>query len=150
MARYSVTVANPLAPEVAFAKVADLSLLTEWDPGVASAEYETGETVALGTVWKVIVKGIGGAPIQLRYEVTELEPDTRMVAVADDSTLRSHDIISVEPDGEGGSLLTYDAELTMRGLFSPINLVLPLVFDKIGDKAAAGLVDHLGGRIVEQ
>ena len=148
MARYAVTLATPLPPAEAFEKVADLSRLTEWDPGVVSAAYQVGDSIAVGTIWKVIVKGFGGSPIKLHYEVTDLDPDVRMVAVADDKTLRSYDIISVAPDGDG-SRLTYDAELKMKGLFSPINMILPLIFDKIGDKAAQGLVEYLDGTIVD-
>jgi hypothetical protein len=57
----------------------------------------------------------------------------------------SLDTITVEPAPDGGSRVTYDAVLELRG---PLRLADPLLargFAQVGDRAAAGLRRHLDG-----
>ena len=91
----------------------------------------------------VTVKGVP-APITLRYETRLYEPDARLVVRADSATLTSVDEVTVVPDGDG-CIVTYDAELTLRGLLGVFDLGLRLVFGRIGDRAAAGLRKALDG-----
>ena len=51
-------------------------------------------------------------------------------------------------DDGGGSLVTYDAELTLKGLLGLADPLLAMAFERIGRRAERGLVDALGGQTV--
>ena len=56
----------------------------------------------------------------------------------------SLDRIDVTPDGDG-SLVRYDAELTLNGPLRVFDLFLKPAFGKIGDRANRGLIRALDG-----
>lgn len=142
MARYRTEQPFAGPPETAFDYLANFESVAEWDPGVSEATCLDEGPVGVGSRFRVVVRT---GP--LVYEVKELDPGRRIRLVAESSTLRSDDVISVLPV-DGGATVAYDAELSLRGwavVFSPF---LGLVFDRIGDKAAAGLrakLDDLAG-----
>ena len=152
MARYAMKVRTAKSPADAFAYMADLSNFVLWDPGVIGATQAIGDTPDLGSAYDVEVKRIGGS-MTLRYELTEFEPPHRFVARAESDKLTSVDIITVEADEVGddeeGSVVTYDAELSLNGAIAIGDPALQLAFNNIGDKAAAGLIRALDGVRVE-
>ena len=86
----------------------------------------------------------------LRYDTIAYdEAATTMTAFAENSLLTSEDTISVKPDGEG-SIVTYDALLKLKGLLGVSDPLLGLAFNRIGDRAAAGLVEALQGERVPE
>lgn len=94
--------------------------------------------VALGSRFRLVAAFLGRR-IPLEYRITAFERPARVVLRADDGKVRSTDEITVVP-ADGGSRVTYDAELTLAGpLGRAIDPVLGLVFRRIGDRAAAGL-----------
>jgi len=133
MARYRTEQPFAGPPEVAFAYLADFEHLSEWDPGVSEAVRLDDGPVAVGSRFRVVVKT---GP--LVYEVVELDPGRRIRLVAESATLRSDDVITVLP-AEGGATVVYDADLALRGWARVFGPLLGLVFDRVGDKAAAGL-----------
>ena len=143
MARYVTAVRTDMTPAAAFEYMADLRNFAEWDPGVTKVDQVTGDGAGADSVFDVTVKGVP-APITLRYETRLYEPDARLVVRADSATLTSVDEVTVVPDGDG-CIVTYDAELTLRGLLGVFDLGLRLVFGRIGDRAAAGLRKALDG-----
>ena len=62
--------------------------------------------------------------------------------------LTSLDRITVAPTADG-SVVTYDAELTLNGALGFADPLVGLVFDRIGERAADGLVKALDGHEVE-
>lgn len=133
MARYRTEQPFAGPPEVVFDYLSHFTSVAEWDPGVSEATRLDDAPLAVGARFRVVVKT---GP--LVYEVRELEPGRRIRLVAESGTIRSDDTITVEPIGDG-ALVTYDADVTLRGwavVFSPL---LGLVFQRVGDKAAAGL-----------
>jgi hypothetical protein len=85
----------------------------------------------------------------LRYDIVSYTAPTALTAFAETGLLSSRDTITVAPDG-AGSIVTYDAVLKLKG---PLGLADPLLrrsFDKIGDRAAAGLVAVLSGERVAE
>jgi ribosome-associated toxin RatA of RatAB toxin-antitoxin module len=143
MARYVTTIHSDWSPEEAFAFMADARNFAEWDPGVHRSKMVKGEEPAVGTAYDVTVTGA-----QLRYVTKEFEAPRRVVLEARSMLLRSYDVIDVEPRGDGCSV-TYDATLELAGPLGLIDPVLGLVFDRIGDRAAAGMAAALDGEIVE-
>jgi hypothetical protein len=143
MARYVTTVRTSWAPEVAFGYMADLRNFAEWDPGVRRVEQVDGDGPGEDSTFDVTVAGIG-RDLVLRYRTVEFTPATEVLVVARTSWLTSEDRITVVPEEDGGSSVTYDADLRLSGVLRPADLGLRLVFGRIGDRAAGGLRRVLG------
>ncbi len=146
MARYVAKVATNRSAEDAFAYMADLTNFADWDPGVVKAEAVAGAEGDPPREVDVTVKAITG-DLTLRYELTHHEPSTRAVAKAQNRFIRSLDIILVEATADG-CVVTYDAELTLRGPLAPFGGLLQPAFNRIGDKAAAGMATALDGTLL--
>ena len=56
--------------------------------------------------------------------------------------------VAVRPDG-AGSVVTYDAELTLRGPLALADPLLGIAFERLGDRAADGLVEFLAGERID-
>lgn len=136
MARYVTSVSSPLSVDEAFAYMADITHFVEWDPGIVRAVAVRGNTPGVGAAYDLTVKTIGTTV--MRYEMKEFIAPRRLVLESTTPFLKSLDVISVEPSGSG-SIVTYDAELTLRGPLRVFDLLLGLSFRVIGDRAAAGL-----------
>lgn len=138
MAHYEVTIPTKLSPEEAFDRLASVERFVEWDPGVTSGEQVEGNGPGVGSAYVLKVKSFVGSDLPLTYKTTAFDAPSRFVIVADEKSLRSDDVITVVPDGDG-CRVTYAADLQMKGAFGLVNPLLGLVFNRIGDKAAAGL-----------
>ena len=130
-----------MSAEEAFAYVADFRNLSEWDPGVSTSKMIEGSEPGVGTAYAVKT---GGA--FLVYETLEHDEPNKTVLQAITSLLRSYDVLTFI-DTDDGCDVTYDAKLDLRGLAALGNPMLGLVFNRIGDKAAAGLAKALNGAI---
>jgi carbon monoxide dehydrogenase subunit G len=147
VARYVVHVRTPMPPAEAFAYMADLTNFAEWDPGVDRVELVEGDGAGPGAAFDVAVK-LPGWTMTLRYDTVAFdEASTTMTAFAQNAWITSKDTITVEADGDG-SIVTYDAELKLRGLLGLSDPLLGLTFNRIGDRAAVGLVETLAGERV--
>ncbi len=147
MSRYVVHVRTSMPPAEAFAYMADLSNLADWDPGVERAEQVEGDGAGLGAAYDVDVK-VTLRTMTLRYDTVAYDGSSNtMTAVAVNALITSKDTITVEADGDG-SIVTYDAELTLKGLLGLANPLLGLAFNRIGDRAATGLIEALAGERV--
>lgn len=146
MARYLARVRTPLPPTEAFTYLADLSHFAEWDPGVERSEQVEGEGPGPDAAFDVDVKAPGRA-MTLRYDTIAYdEATTTMTAFAENSLLTSEDTISVTADGDG-SIVTYDAVLKLKGVLGVSDPLLRVAFNRIGDRAAAGLAETLEGEL---
>ena len=142
MARYVTKVKTPRSPQKAFAYMADLRNFAEWDPGVKAVEQVEGSGGGADAVFDVTVAGVVG-DLTLRYRTEEYDAPRNLLVVARSLIFTSIDRITVEPEGTG-SVVTYDADLRLNGPLRIGDLGLRLVFDRIGDRAAAGLRRVLG------
>lgn len=133
MAHFVTTVKTSLSAEEAFDYMTDLRNLADWDPGVSSSEKVGAGEVEKGSAFDVVASGA-----KLTYVLIEFDRPTRAIAEANTSRLRSYDVISIEPT-EDGSIVTWDATLTLKGVFKLAAPVLALLFDRIGAKAEEGL-----------
>ncbi|MDP3279143.1 MAG: SRPBCC family protein [Deltaproteobacteria bacterium] len=145
MARYVTSATTPLAPAEAFSYMADVTHFVEWDPGVKSVRRVTGGDCAVGTAYDLTVQA--GTKTVMRYEVTEHDAPRRILLVARTLFLTSVDEIRVEPSGSG-SIVTYDATLTLNGPLGGFDPLLRVAFRRIGDRAAAGLKRVLASKTV--
>ena len=146
MARYTVRIRSPLAPGVAFAFMADLTNFARWDPGVSRAEQVVGARPGPDAAYDVTVKGMRRP---LRYVTHEYDPPRRVVVQARSRLLTSLDEIAIATDG-AGSIVTYDARLTLNGPLTLFDALLAAPFRRVADRATAGLVDALDGTLLEE
>ena len=145
MARYVTTVRSAKTPREAFAYMADLRNFAEWDPGVKAVRQVEGSGGGPDSVFDVTVVA-PGPDLTLRYVTEEHDAPHNLLVVARSSVFTSIDRITVEPDGTG-SVVTYDADLSLNGVLRSGDLGLRLVFGQIGDRAAAGLRRVLGAQV---
>ncbi len=144
MARYVVHLRTPMPPAEAFAYMADLMNFADWDRGVDRVEQVKGDGPGPDAAFDVAVK-LPGRTMTLRYDTIAFDDaSATMTAFAENALLTSEDTITVEADGDG-SIVTYDAELKLKGLLALSDPLLGLTFKQIGDHAAAGLVEALDG-----
>jgi hypothetical protein len=145
MARYETSVATELSAAEAFAYMADVNHFVLWDPGVKRVRRVAGDGAGVGSAYDLTVQA-GGTTV-MRYEVKQYEPPHRLLLVARTAFLTSVDEIRVEASGSG-SIVTYDAELTLNGPLRLLDPLLRVAFRRIGDRAAAGLQRVLSGKAV--
>ena len=137
MSKYTVSVESSKSVEEAFAYMADLRNFANWDPGVLTVTHVAGDGAGTDSSVDVAVKSVGGGTV-LRYKTVEYDQPGNLLVKAQNSKFTSIDRITIVARGEG-SIVTYSAELLLNGWLSPLNPLLGLVFDRIGDRAAAGL-----------
>ncbi len=135
--RYRASVITLRHPDDAFKYMADFDNVAEWDPGVVEAERIGSGELGVGSRFRVVVAS-AGRKLPLEYRITEFDPPRLVVLLAQTATLRSLDKITVEPAPDGATV-TYDANLELLGPLRLFNPALALVFNRIGDRAAAGL-----------
>ena len=147
MARYRGTVISTRSAEDTFDYMADFANAAEWDPGTATAERLDTGPVGLGSVFRLGVR-VGSRTTSLDYRIVTFERPHRVVLLGESGTIRSEDTVTVVHAADGGSILTYDADLTLKGGFALANPFLGLFFDRIGDKGVGGIRATLGGPAV--
>jgi hypothetical protein len=141
MARYTATIDAPIDITDAFDYLAEFSSTEQWDPGVSEAEMLTPEPVGLGSRFRVVAS-LAGRPVPLTYEITEFDrPRTVTVRAENSSTISEDTITFTAPSTDPGSPISvrYDADLRLKGAFRIFEPVIGLMFNRIGDRAAAGL-----------
>mmetsp|Transcript_42595 Transcript_42595/g.86114 ORF Transcript_42595/g.86114 Transcript_42595/m.86114 type:complete len:196 (+) Transcript_42595:24-611(+) len=129
-----------------FDYMADFSNIAKWDPGVVSAVRDkrtasketgneqviykdlaqVGDSFSLITVFK-------GNEQPFKYTITELDRPHRLVLEGKSALFNAHDVIefsSVEgPDG--GVVIDYKLQLTLRGPLRPFTFLLALISDDL-------------------
>ena len=144
MARFTTSIHTELAPVEAFARVADLANLADWDPGVTTSTQVVGDGPGPDAEYDVT---LSTGSMTLRYVTTAFTGPRSVTYEAKASWFTSIDVISVEP-AEQGSIVTYDATLRLPLVLRLGDPILGLVFRRIGDAAAAGLRSALDGEFV--
>lgn len=143
MAQYVTTIETPKAADEAFAYMADLRNFEAWDPGVQRAVQVEGDGPGPDAEFDVTVNAPGKG-LTLRYRTTEYDAPRTVTVKASSTLFTSLDIITVEPT-ETGSIVTYDAELTLNGPLGLFDFALKSTFNKIGGRANDGLLRVLDG-----
>lgn len=146
MARYVGRVWTPKPPEEAFDYLADFTKVTEWDETAKSSVLLEGPPAgSVGARFAVSV-GFAGRTNEFEYATTVSQRPQRLVLRAETATILSEDEVSFRA-ADGGTEVTYDANLKPKGLLRVIDPILGLMFKRLGDNAAGGLARELGGRL---
>jgi hypothetical protein len=143
MARYATTIDSPRPQAEVFAYLSDFSTTQEWDPGVVEAERLDAGAIVVGSRVRVVADFMG-RQTPLVYEVTAVDPPSAITLRGENATVVSLDTMTFTPTPAGGTRIVYDADLTLKGPLRLADPLLKLVFNRIGDKAAAGLRGAVG------
>jgi hypothetical protein len=136
------TVTTGASVEDAFAFLADFSNAPAWDPGtVTSVPREEGGPKE-GLVYDLVVAW-GDRRLDMTYTITEFEPNAKIVLVGEGSTTKAVDTMTFVAVPDGGSAVTYQADISLKGALRLAEPFLGKKFTSLGDEAEAGILSEL-------
>ncbi len=144
MARYRGTVISKRSVGDTFDYLADFTNTAEWDPGTAAAERLDAGDVGPGSAFRLGIR-FGPRTLVLDYRIVAYDRPHRVVLLGESATVRSQDTVAVVPTADGGAVVTYTADLTLRGPYALVNPVLGRYVDRVGDQGIEGLRTVLAG-----
>src|ERR1700761_8631628 len=136
MARYRATIETERSPQDVFAYLSDFSTAAEWDPGVVEAE-RLGAALGEGAEFRLVAEFLGRRT-PLTYRIVEYNPPHAVTFLGENATVTSLDRITFKTTA-GGTQVTYDADLQLKGPLRLADPLLKLAFNRVGDRALAGL-----------
>jgi carbon monoxide dehydrogenase subunit G len=142
MARYTAKVTSPHPAAEIWSYLADLRSIAEWDPSVEKARLVSGDPGALDARYQLEV-GFLGSRVSLPYVAATAESPTRLVFTAETESVTVRDEARIRPNADGGTSLTWDAELRLKGARRLLDPLLRLAFNRLGSRAARGLHERL-------
>ncbi len=145
MARYRATVISTRSAEETFDYLADFSNAEEWDPGTATAVRLDDGPVGLGSAFRLGVR-VGTRVTPLEYRIVAFDRPHRVVLLAESGAVRSKDTVTITPAADGGSILSYEADLRLKGAWSAANGVLRSCSTASGPMAPTACATGSGGR----
>jgi carbon monoxide dehydrogenase subunit G len=119
------------SPEAVIEYLKDFSHAEEWDPGTQRCVRLDDGPLRVGSRWHNESK-IAGISTELIYELKELT-SRRIVLVGSNDTATSTDTITVDPHEGGGSQVTYEAVIEMKGPAKLATPAIKLVFEKVAN-----------------
>jgi carbon monoxide dehydrogenase subunit G len=137
MAHYEASLETSRPPAEMFAYLSDFSTTERWDPGVIEAERLGDELVRKGTEFRLLTSFLG-RKIPLIYRVVEYAPPSAVTFRGESSTVVSLDRITFEPSN-GGTRITYDADLALKGALKLADPLLRIAFKHVWARALSGL-----------
>ena len=141
MASYRASVETSLPIQEAFAYLSDFANAAEWDPGVVQAQRLDQGQIGEGSRFRLVARFMG-RDNELIYTITEFSAPDVVRFRGESPTVISDDRLSFETIA-GGTRLTYDAQLTLKGALRLADPLLALAFKPVGDRALAGLRGRL-------
>jgi carbon monoxide dehydrogenase subunit G len=141
MARYRAAFDTPREREDVFAYLSDFSTTEEWDPGVVEAERLNDAAIGEGTEFRLVAEFLG-RKTALTYRIVEYDPPHAVTFRGENATVISRDRITFKV-ADGSTLVTYDADLALKGPLRIGDPLLRLAFNRVGDRALAGLRNKL-------
>ena len=137
-----------LAPEAAFAFVADFAHAQDWDPGVATSERIDGGPVGVGARYRLGVR-LGGRVAPMEYRITVFEPSRLVVLAGEGSGVTAVDEIRFTPAGTG-TRIDYSADIRLGGLLRLVQPLLRGQFARLGRAALSGMKSTLDAQAADR
>jgi carbon monoxide dehydrogenase subunit G len=137
MAHYRASIDIQQPREEVFTYLSDFSTAREWDPGVVEAKRLNGQAIGEGTEFRLVAEFLGRKN-ELTYRIVEYDPPHAVTFLGENATVVSRDRITFESTAEA-TRVTYDADLALKGLLRIADPLLALAFNRVGDRALAGL-----------
>ena len=137
------TVTTDAPIERVFAYLADFSNSQEWDPGVKSSVAGDAGGPRLGQVYDLVVT-FGDRELEMTYEITAFKENRLVTLVGDGSTTHAVDTMEFAEVPDGGTAMTYTADIKLKGLLRFAEPFLGGRFKELIDEAEAGMATQLG------
>ncbi len=125
-----------------FDYTADFDNIEDWDPGVASSKRLDDGPLGVGSRFELMVS-FGASQIPMTYEITEYQPNERVVIIGRGEKLEAVDVIEFEDQGDGRTVVDYTADLSFHNFVKYLTPVMGPVFKRVGEKAVDGLAEAL-------
>lgn len=138
MARYVASVDTLWEREPAFDFLADFANIEHWDPSVLRARRLSDEPLEVGARFEIDFAMLG-RELPLVYETIEIERPRRVLLRAETPTAVSLDLMTFDVRPGGGTIVTYDADVSLKGPLRLLALPFRLLFRRLGDSARDGL-----------
>ncbi|WP_232248495.1 SRPBCC family protein [Streptacidiphilus rugosus] len=135
----SFRVGTPASTVVAYLE--DFAHTEEWDPGTVRCRRTDAGPVAVGARWQNTSR-FRGRETTLDYRLVTREPD-RLVFQGSNRSVSATDDMAIRPHGDG-TLVTYRATLTFKGVLRLAEPLLRGAFDDLADAVEARLPAVLG------
>lgn len=127
-----------------FEYTADFTNLASWDPGITESRKVNEGPIGVGSRFDVMVS-FGTSKLPMTYEITEYEPNDRVVLVGSGETLEAIDEIKFESRNDGSqTLVDYTADLRFKNFIRYITPLMSPVLKKVGERAVDGLAEVMG------
>jgi hypothetical protein len=144
MARVRQTIHVRASIEAAFDYVADLSTTAEWDPNIAEASRLDVGPSRKGSRFRLVPR-TGARSMPLESTITRFDRPRRLVFDGGNASFRRVDDLRFESAG-GGTMITFVADLRLRGVRGLANPFLRGRFEASARSAVAGLQRELNHR----
>ena len=142
MARYTATLETPRPRRDVAAYLTDFSTTQEWDPGVVEAERLDQGPITVGSRFRLVARFLGRRA-ELTYAIVHHDPGERVTLRGENATVVSLDTMRFSDTPGGGTRVGYEADLTLKGPLRALDPLLGLAFNRVGDRASAGLRSEL-------
>jgi uncharacterized protein YndB with AHSA1/START domain len=136
-AERTISIRRPV--DQVFRFLADGRTATQWRSGVLEVSKTSGEGV--GAVYKQLVRGPGGRPIDADYEITAFEPDRLIAFRAIAGPVRPTGSFGFEAMGDA-TILTFKLEAELTG-WKRLVLSRPVQSTMDGEMAALDRLQDL-------
>ncbi|BBG03401.1 MULTISPECIES: SRPBCC family protein [Pseudonocardia] len=134
-----MTVSTPAGAVLGY--LADLGHSEDWNPGTKSCtRSDAGGPICVGSTWHAVAV-YNGRETELAYTLIG-RSDSRLEFVGENSTVTATvDVVAepVEPAQDGGSVVTYRADLRLKGLLKLAAPFLRREFERLGDEIERNL-----------
>ncbi|MDJ0952137.1 MAG: SRPBCC family protein [Acidimicrobiia bacterium] len=137
MTRLIETATTSLSQEEAFGYVAEFENIDQWDPGVSKSVKSIPGDTAVGTAYDLDLS-YRGRSLKMTYTVTEWEPNHRVVLEGVGGPVKAIDTITFV-SGDDGTIVTYQADLSLRGIAKLIQPLMGSRLNAVGEAAGQGL-----------
>ena len=141
MARYTAEIVVDAGKKAAFDYLSHFSSVSKWDPSAVESKDLTEPPVAKGSRFLVVSKFLG-KKLPLEYEIIEFSSPDKVILRAEDSKIVSTDTITFEGT-DSGTKVRYDAQLDLKSGSKVADIVVNLVFQVLGFRAAKGIKREL-------
>jgi carbon monoxide dehydrogenase subunit G len=142
MARYKASVDSPHSAAAVFDYLSDFANAQEWDPGTVQSERLGEGPLGEGAEFRLVASFLG-RKTTLVYRIVDYDPPNAVTFRGENASVVSLDRITFEPSA-GGTRVTYDADLRLKGWLTVADPLLGLAFKRVGDHALTGLRETIG------
>lgn len=134
MARYIGTVTSAKPIEEVFDYLADFSNVSQWDPSAVEARALNGARAERGARYAVTSRFLG-REVPLTYETVEIDRPGRVKLLGENESVVSVDEMTFRKLSDGGTEVTYDADLRLKGARNLLDPVFGLFFRRLCERA---------------